>query len=1412
MDNGTTFAQTYQLRPGVALSAGQMAALTSDIVWLVEKEVTLPDGQVTRVLVPQVYVQVRDVDLKPDGTLLGGEQVRLTLTGDLNNRGTIAGRHVVNLNAANVANLGGTIAGGSVSVNATTNIDSTVGQFRADKALVLTAGNDITVASTTRSQSTAQGSRANVERVAGLYVSRDDGQLVVAAGHDLGLTGAVIQQGQPAASEIAPNSAATEAATASAKPATGRVVLAAGNDIRLDTVTKTRSERVDWDGGNHRSESGRTGVATSIDAAGAVDIVAGRDLVSRGAQIAVSEGAISVNAGHDVLLTPAESQASVDESHRHTSSGLLSSTTYSDRDMLEQTTQQGTLLSGNQVSVQAGQDIKVSGSNVASSMGTVLDAERNVIAEAATDTRHETHLSKKKTSELMGSGGLGVTIGKRSLKTHSDTTATTAAASTVGSTDADVGIRAGDTVHQSGSTVLAPQGDVTIAGRKVDIVSAHSSETTVTSTQFRQSGLTAAVSNPVVSAVQTAQQMSEAASNTKDGRMKALAAANTAMAAANAYDAVKAGQGTTINGNANQISTGSDAAGNGTSRDANAADQMGGIQVAISVGTSKSDSRTVATRSDAVASNVGAGGKVTITAKGNRQQSDVTVQGSQIAAGKQVSVTADHALNLQAAANTQTQQSAQTNSGASVGVVMDTHSGFGVNISGSKGRGNADGSDLVWTPARVTAGQQATLQSGTDTTIKGASVSAPQVTVASAAQLNIESLQDRSSYQSSQKQAGGSLTIGTAPSANLNYAKDKIDSTYMSVTEQSGLRAGDGGFDVTVTTDTNLKGGAITGTPAAVDAKRNAFTSGGALKATDIGNRASYQAESVSVNLGTGFSAQGALAAAGTGVGFRNDRDQASSTTRSGISDVAGNTALRTGDKEAGIAKIFDADTVQKEVSAQTQITQMFSALAPRRVAAYAGGKVREINEQLSKEVNPARRAALLAERQRWDEGGTYRVLMHTAVGGLVGDVSGGAGAGMVAGAAPALNDLQTKLEGSLVKAGMNPAIAQGVAANVNGLGAAGIGAAAGGAAGAGLGLSVDANNWQLHPNETKWIRDNAKRFSQQQGISEQEAEMKLAQQAFRQVQFGVSGSEDAQARNFLRQANGMLTADPTCASCGPGYMFYATPVQKATTGMYATQVLSDPKVLEFYGKNGITQSTQQQIQASATKDANVRSNIENATVGAAGTAATLTVPPALSWCLANPVACNRIVIAGGEIAAGDALGPVGLGVVGTTSLVRSVRSADEVNAAMKARGWEPAWSPGTPVIETTLQPGTKVNMIVDESGAANITKAIQSGDFNSVKLGGWATFSDVKSVATDMRQNAAITNQFKPSSNGPFYVVELEVQKPLNAKIGFAGPQQDVATNLRGGATQAEFFILSNEKRTDYLKPVSLPNKLGGY
>ncbi|WP_455258571.1 hypothetical protein, partial [Peptoniphilus asaccharolyticus] len=47
MNNGVQYAKKWHLVPGVALTAEQMQELTSDMVWMVKREVTLKDGSKT---------------------------------------------------------------------------------------------------------------------------------------------------------------------------------------------------------------------------------------------------------------------------------------------------------------------------------------------------------------------------------------------------------------------------------------------------------------------------------------------------------------------------------------------------------------------------------------------------------------------------------------------------------------------------------------------------------------------------------------------------------------------------------------------------------------------------------------------------------------------------------------------------------------------------------------------------------------------------------------------------------------------------------------------------------------------------------------------------------------------------------------------------------------------------------------------------------------------------------------------------------------------------------------------------------------------------------------------------------------------------------------------------------------------
>ncbi|TLM99943.1 S-layer family protein, partial [bacterium] len=181
MDNGITFARQHNLRPGVSLSAEQMAGLTSDIVWLVEKEVTLPDGTKSKVLAPQVYVRLREGDLLPSGALLAGQNIRLTTRGDVVNSGTIAGREIVALNAENIKNLGGRISGADVGIAAGLDLDNLGGAIQGQNSLTAVAGRDINVSSATSSQTGSQGKRTNISRLAGLYVTNPDGLLVAGA-------------------------------------------------------------------------------------------------------------------------------------------------------------------------------------------------------------------------------------------------------------------------------------------------------------------------------------------------------------------------------------------------------------------------------------------------------------------------------------------------------------------------------------------------------------------------------------------------------------------------------------------------------------------------------------------------------------------------------------------------------------------------------------------------------------------------------------------------------------------------------------------------------------------------------------------------------------------------------------------------------------------------------------------------------------------------------------------------------------------------------------------------------------------------------------------------------------------------------------------------------------------------------
>ncbi|MDO3559821.1 hemagglutinin repeat-containing protein, partial [Ralstonia pseudosolanacearum] len=78
---------------------------------------------------------------------------------------------------------------------------------------------------------------------------------------------------------------------------------------------------------------------------------------------------------------------------------------------------------------------------------------------------------------------------------------------------------------------------------------------------------------------------------------------------------------------------------------------------------------------------------------------------------------------------------------------------FGVTANASASRGKGEGSDVSWTNTHVSAGNTLTLESGGNTNLKGAVASGKQVVANVGGDLNIESLQDTSTYRKLPRQA-----------------------------------------------------------------------------------------------------------------------------------------------------------------------------------------------------------------------------------------------------------------------------------------------------------------------------------------------------------------------------------------------------------------------------------------------------------------------------------------------------------------------------------------------------------------------------------------------------------------------------------------------------------------------------------
>ncbi|GAA5107803.1 hypothetical protein GCM10023211_09300 [Orbus sasakiae] len=268
------------------------------------------------------------------------------------------------------------------------------------------------------------------------------------------------------------------------------------------------------------------------------------------------------------------------------------------------------------------------------------------------------------------------------------------------------------------------------------------------------------------------------------------------------------------------------------------------------------------------------------------------------------------------AVNTQHSDSDEKSYGGAVGIqfqIGGDESGFRVkgNANFSRERENADGS--AWSESVINAGNTLTTKTGNDTTIIGGQVNGDTVKMDVGNNLNIQSLQDTDNYDYDKISASVSGSGGMGGfSANLALSKTDIESNWASVTDQSGIYAGKGGFDITVGNNTDLQGAVIASS--AEDKTHNKLDTG-TISFSNIENKADFDVSSMSMSIGT---SGGPSPTAGMPTIYHNSGHD-HSTTASAVED--GSLTVRNQDEQQQNINQLSRDTA----NANNPLAQLFN-------------------------------------------------------------------------------------------------------------------------------------------------------------------------------------------------------------------------------------------------------------------------------------------------------------------------------------------------------------------------------------------------------------------------------------------------------------------------------------------------------
>ena len=798
MDAGITYAKEMNLSPGIKLSKEQIAALTSDMIWLEEREVYV-NGKKERAVYPVLYTKnTQGLRLTKGGSLISARNIIVETKDALKNAGTLYGENIL-VNAGEIENTG-LIRAKNIGLTSTNDINVR-GSVIGDKKVILDAKNNISAESTTEKLAHQDVLNAT----AGIAVKGDEGVLLVRAGKNIALAGATL-------ATLGKN---------------GSVLLSAGENISLDTKKLQSEKDMTLGAENYLRTKRGTELAAEIRADGNVSIAAGNDLTARAGVIESKSGTASLSAGNDISLTEGRE---ISEDHygiRYKESGLLSTKTTTIRTDTESDTAITSKVTGANVSITAKRDASFTAADIAADSDVTITAGRNVSAASADNYAHTENFKSVKKSGIFGSGGgLGFTIGTQQIKTTQDSDGLTRQGTNIAALGGTVSVSAGENAHISSSNILADK-DATVTAKETHLDGKSNIYRESITQESKTTGLTVSFSHGLLDLGQSLSAPISRIGEVQDDRLKAVYAWQTGRMI---HDAFKKNP---LTGKT--------------------------FSLDISFGTSKSYSRMESTTTEYAGSRIASGGNtnisagerdltvrgstvigndVSLTAKGNvrleagENTNITTTENKFSSASIGASFTPSGLSNISINANKANGNSTESATAYSPALVsaqndLTLTSGKDMDIIGSKAQGEKITAKVGGNLRIETLQEKETYEEDNHSTGFGVSWNVNQTkreTTDANGDTKIETLRSFSK-----------------PTFSGAWNKGNIDSHYRSARDQAGFFAGSKGFDIYVEKNTDLMGGVIA-SEAFADKNR---LSTGTLSFSDLKNEADYSAKSI---------------------------------------------------------------------------------------------------------------------------------------------------------------------------------------------------------------------------------------------------------------------------------------------------------------------------------------------------------------------------------------------------------------------------------------------------------------------------------------------------------------------------------------------------------------------------------------